>query len=370
VATGAKPPFRADHVGSLLRPPALKEARRRHAEGALDAAGLGAVEDREIARVVAKQLELGLRSVTDGELRRSWWHLDFLWGLDGIAEHQADFGTGFVGATPRTAGVRVDGKIGFSGHPMLAHYRFLHEHTRAVPKLTIPAPSALLGRPVLPPIDLRVYPAREQLHADLGAAYRAAVNAFAAAGCRYLQLDEVFIAMLCDARYRDKMVARGDDPDEQLHRYAELINTAIADVPSDMTVTLHLCRGNFKSTYMGAGGYETVDDVLFNEIDVHGYFMEYDDERSGGFEPLRLLPKGKRVALGLVTTKRGALESSDELKRRIDAAAKFTDLDQLCLAPQCGFASTEEGNVLTEDEQWAKIELIVDVARKVWGAPW
>jgi 5-methyltetrahydropteroyltriglutamate--homocysteine methyltransferase len=361
------PPFRADHVGSLLRSPVLQEARRQHAQGTLDAAGLAAVEDREIERIVRKQEDLGLRGITDGELRRSWWHLDFLWGLDGVAEHHADFGTGFVGVTPRTAGVRVDGKIGFSGHPMLAHYRFLHEHVSATAKLTIPSPSALCGRPVLPPIDARVYPRRDELYADLGAAYRAAVRAFAAAGCRYLQLDEVFIAMLCDVNYRAKMVARGDDPDELLLRYAELINTAIADIPADMTVTLHLCRGNFKSTYMGTGGYEAVEDVLFNAIDVHGYFMEYDDERSGGFEPLRLLPKGKRVALGLVTTKRGALESKDELKRRIDAAAKFTDLDQLSLTAQCGFSSTEEGNLLTEDEQWGKLELIVAVAREVWG---
>jgi 5-methyltetrahydropteroyltriglutamate--homocysteine methyltransferase len=368
MATDSTPPFRADQVGSLLRPAALKDARRRHADGTLDAAGLAAVEDREIRRVIARQQEVGLRGITDGELRRSWWHLDFLWGFDGIAEHHADFGTGFVGATPRTAGVRVDGKIGFSGHPMLAHYRFLHEHTQAMPKLTIPAPSALLGRPVLPPIDERVYGDRDELYADLGAAYRASVRAFADLGCRYLQLDEVFIAMLCDTKYRDKMVARGDDPDALLRLYARLINTAIADAPADMTVTMHLCRGNFRSTYMGAGGYEAVQDVLFNEIDVDGYFMEYDDERSGGFEPLRLLPKGKRVALGLVTTKRGALESTDELKRRIDAAAKFAPLEQLCLASQCGFASTEEGNVLTEDEQWAKLARIVEISRDVWGS--
>jgi 5-methyltetrahydropteroyltriglutamate--homocysteine methyltransferase len=367
MASSQAPPFRADHVGSLLRSPALKDARRRTAEGVLDAAGLAAVEDREIERVIRKQQELGLRGITDGELRRSWWHLDFLWGLDGIAAHDADFAIGFVGATPRTAGVCVDGRIGFSGHPMLEHYRFLHDRVRAVPKLTIPAPSALTGRPVLPPIDSRFYPQRDALFLDLGAAYRAAVRAFAAAGCRYLQLDEVFIAMLCDPKYRDKMVARGDDPDALLHRYAALINTAIADIPDDMTVTLHLCRGNFKSTYMGAGGYEAVQDVLFNEIDVHGYFMEYDDERSGGFEPLRLLPKGKRVALGLVTTKRGALESEDDLKRRIDGAAKHADLEQLSLTAQCGFSSTEEGNLLTEDEQWRKLELIVAVASDVWG---
>ena len=194
------------------------------------------------------------------------------------------------------------------------------------------------------------------------------MRAFADAGCRYLQLDEVFIAMLCDTHYREKMIARGDDPEALLQLYAQLINTAIADAPADMTITLHLCRGNFKSTHMGEGGYDAVEDVLFNEVDVDGYFMEYDDERSGGFEPLRLLPPGKRVALGLVTTKRGTLESNDALKRRIDAAAKFADLDQLCLAPQCGFASTEEGNLLTEDEQWAKLARIVEVAEKVWGA--
>jgi len=364
----SSPPFRADQVGSLLRPAALKEARRQHAAGDLDAAGLAAVEDREIERIVAKQQSLGLAAATDGELRRSWWHLDFLWGLRGIAEHHADFGTGFVGAKPRTAGVRVDGKIAFAAdHPMLAHYRFLQAHARATPKLTIPSPSALLGRPVLPPIDAHVYPDRDELYADLGAAYREAVNAFAAAGCRYLQLDEVFVAMLCDEQYRAKMVARGDDPDRLLHLYADLINTAIAEIPADMTITLHLCRGNFRSTYMGAGGYDTVEDVLFNAIHVHGYFMEYDDDRSGGFEPLRSLPTGKRVALGLVTTKRGALESADDLKRRIDAAAKHAPLEQLCLAPQCGFASTEEGNLLTEDEQWAKLERIVEVADAVWS---
>jgi 5-methyltetrahydropteroyltriglutamate--homocysteine methyltransferase len=229
--------------------------------------------------------------------------------------------------------VRIDGKIAFSAdHPVLAHYRFLHERARATPKLTIPSPSALLGRPVLPPIDARVYPERDELYADLGAAYRAAVNALVAAGCRYLQLDEVFIAMLCDPSYCAKMV-RAATIRAVAHVYAELINTAIADIPADVTVTLHLCRGNFRSTYMGAGGYDAVEDVLFNAIEVHGYFMEYDDERSGGFEPLRRLPRGKRVALGLVTTKRGALESKDEIKRRIDAAAKFAPLEQLCLAP-------------------------------------
>jgi len=367
MAKPSTPPFRADHVGSLLRPAALKEARRRHAEGALDAAGLKAAEDREIERVVSKQRELGLRGITDGELRRSWWHLDFLWGLDGIAEHQADFGTGFVGATPRTSGVRVDGKIGFSSHAMLEHYAFLHERARGVAKLTIPAPSALLGRPVLPPIDARAYPTRAELYADLGEAYRAAVRAFAAAGCRYLQLDEVFIAMLCDPKYRDQMTKRGDDPEKLGPLYADLINAAMSDIPSDMTITMHLCRGNYKSTFMGAGAYDAEAEVLFHRTNVHCYFMEYDSERAGGFEPLRLVPKGKIVVLGLVTTKTGQLESKDTIKRRIDEAAKFVSLDQLALSPQCGFASTEEGNALTDEEQWAKLRMIVEVADEVWG---
>ena len=362
-----RPPFRADHVGSLLRPRALAEARARHAAGVLDADGLRAIEDREIERIVARQEALGLRAVTDGELRRSWWHLDFLWGLTGVGRHTLEQGVAFAGAATRTEGLRVEGKIGFADHPMLEHFAFLKAHTRALPKLTIPAPSALYGRPQRPPIDAEAYPSLDELFADLGRAYRAAVNAFAAAGCRYLQLDEVFIAMLCDPAYRQKMKERGDDPQVLAHLYADLINTAVADAPADMTVTLHLCRGNYKSTFMGRGGYEAVQDVLFNRTNVHGYFMEYDDERSGGFEPLRFLPAGKAVALGLVTTKRGGLESRDALLRRIDEAARYTDLDRLCLAPQCGFASTEEGNTLTEDEQWAKLARIVEVADEVWG---
>ena len=360
------PPFRADHVGSLLRPAALSEARRRYAAGSLDGAELEAVEDREIERVIRKQEALGLRSITDGELRRSWWHLDFLWGLDGVGKHTMEQGVAFAATATRTEGVRIESKLGFSGHPMIAHFDFLKARARATPKLTIPAPSALYGRPQRPPIDAAVYPRLDELFHDLGAAYRAAVNAFAAAGCRYLQLDEVFIAMLCDPAYRAKMAERGDDPAQLAGIYADLVNTAIADAPDDMTVTLHLCRGNYRSTFMGAGGYEAVQDVLFNRIHVDGFFMEYDDERSGGFEPLRFLPAGKFVALGLVTTKRGALEDKDSLKRRIERAAQFADLEQLCLSTQCGFASTEEGNDLTEEEQWAKLARIVEIADEVW----
>jgi 5-methyltetrahydropteroyltriglutamate--homocysteine methyltransferase len=368
MAVRQTPPFRADHVGSLLRPLALKEARTQFARGAIDAAALTAVEDREIERLVARQETIGLRAVTDGELRRSWWHLDFLWGLAGVAKHTTNAGVAFAGAAPRNEGVRVDGPIEFRGHPMLAHYEFLAARTHGTPKLTIPAPSALTGRPVLPPIDAATYPEREQLYADLGAAYRAAVNAFAAAGCRYLQLDEVFIAMLCDPHYRQQMKDRGDDPEALGTIYGDLINMAISDIPSDMAVTMHLCRGNYKSTFMGSGGYDAMQEVLFDRIKVHGYFMEYDTARAGGFEPLKRLKKDRIAVLGLVTTKTGTLESKDTLKRRIEEAAKFVDLDRLCLSPQCGFASTEEGNILAEDEQWAKLKMIGEIAQEVWGA--
>jgi 5-methyltetrahydropteroyltriglutamate--homocysteine methyltransferase len=362
-----KPPFRADHVGSLLRPAALKQAREKRAKGEMTAAELKAVEDREIERAIKKQEEAGLQAVTDGEFRRSWWHLDFLWGLDGAEKNVMDSGIAFAAVTTRNEGVKVTGKLGFSNHPMIEHFKFVAAHTKRTPKITIPAPSAIYGRPLRTPIDKAVYPELGPFFADLGQAYRKAVRAFADAGCRYLQLDEVFIAMLCDPKYRAQMTERGDDPTYLGETYGELINTAMSDIPSDMTITMHLCRGNYKSTFMGAGGYDAVQEILFNKINVHGYFMEYDDERSGGFEPLRMLPKGKQVVLGIMTTKTGKLESKDELKRRIDAAAKYAPLDQLCISGQCGFASTEEGNVLTEDEQWAKIRRLVEVADEVWG---
>jgi 5-methyltetrahydropteroyltriglutamate--homocysteine methyltransferase len=250
---------------------------------------------------------------------------------------------------------------------MLEHFKFVAAHTKRTPKMTIPSPSAMVGRPVLPPIESKIYPDRDKMFADLGQAYKKVVRAFADQGCRYLQLDEVTIAMLCDENYRAKMVARGDDPEALGPLYGDLINTAMSDIPPDMTITMHLCRGNYKSTFMGSGGYEAEQEILFNRIKVHGYFMEYDSDRAGGFEPLRLVPKDRQVVLGLVTTKTGRLESKDDLKRRIDAAAKYISLDQLCLSPQCGFASTEEGNTLAEDEQWAKLRMIVEVAEEVWG---
>jgi 5-methyltetrahydropteroyltriglutamate--homocysteine methyltransferase len=362
-----KPPFRADHVGSLLRPPALKAARERHAKGEITAAALREIEDSEIERIVRKQEAAGLQSISDGEFRRSWWHLDFLWGLDGVERHVMDSGIAFAAVTTRNEGVRVTGKLGFSNHPMVEHFQFLRSHTRRTPKMTIPAPSAIYGRPLRTPIDAATYPTLDEFFADLGAAYKKAVRAFADAGCRYLQLDEVFIAMLCDPKYRQQMRDRGDDPDYLGTAYADLINAAISDIPADMTVTMHLCRGNYKSTFMGAGGYDAMQEILFDRIKVHGYFMEYDSDRAGGFEPLRRLPKDRIAVLGLVTSKSGALEPKDMIKRRLEEASRFADLDQLCLSPQCGFASTEEGNIVAEDEQWAKLAMIVDLAQEVWG---
>ena len=365
--TRAKPLFRADHVGSLLRPAALKDARVKRARGEISAAELTIIEDREIERIIRKQEEIGLQPITDGEFRRSWWHLDFLWGLDGVERYAMERGMTFAGTQTRAEGARVVGPLGFSGHPMLDHFRFIKARTSRTPKMTIPAPSALYGRVGRDAVSPTVYPILDQFFIDLGAAYRKAVRAFADAGCRYLQLDEVFIAMLCDPGYRATQQGRGDDPQKLAEIYADMINTAMSDIPADMTITMHLCRGNYRSTYMGSGAYDAVADVLFNRIKVHGYFMEYDTERAGGFEPLRLLPKDRVAVLGLVTTKSGQLESKDAIKRRIAEAAKFADINQLCLSPQCGFASTEEGNVLAEEEQWAKLRMVVDVAREVWG---
>ncbi len=362
------PPFRADHVGSLLRPAALKTAREQFAKGQITRAELTVIENREIARVIKRQEEVGLQAITDGEFRRSWWHLDFLWGLDGVEKHIMESGIKFAGVNTRSEGVQVTGKLGMAGpHPMIEHFKYVKANTKRTPKITIPAPSAIYGRPSATPINKSVYPSLDLFFHDLGQAYKRAVRGFADAGCRNLQFDEVFIAMLCDPKYREQMKARGDNPEKLPVLYGDLINTAMSDVPADMVITMHLCRGNYRSTFMGAGSYDAVQEILFNKINVHGYFMEYDDERSGGFEPLRMLPKGKQVVLGIVTTKTGKLESKDELKRRIDAAAKFTSLDQLCISGQCGFASTEEGNTLTEDEQWAKIARIVEVANEVWG---
>ena len=301
-----KPPFRADHVGSLLRPAALKKAREQRAKGEITPAQLKEIEDREIERVIKKQEDVGLQSITDGEFRRSWWHLDFLWGLDGIEKHVMDTGIPFTAVTTRNEGLKVTGKLGFSSHPMIEHFKFVAAHTKRTPKITIPFAVGGL-RAAVPRRSTKVYPKLDVFFDDLGQAYKKAVRAFADAGCRYLQLDEVFIAMLCDPKYRQSMKDRGDDPEQLGELYGDLINTAMSDIPSDMTITMHMCRGNYKSTYMGSGGYEAVQEVLFNRIKVHGFFMEYYSERAGGFEPLRMLPKDRTAVLGLVTTKSGRL---------------------------------------------------------------
>jgi 5-methyltetrahydropteroyltriglutamate--homocysteine methyltransferase len=361
------PPFRADHVGSVLRPPALKEARLKRERNEITAEALRTVEDREIERVIAKQEEIGLKLATDGEFRRTWWHFDFFRGLDGVTFYLSDHGIQFHGVQTKAHALKIDRKIGFSGHPMLDHFKFLKAHTRVVPKMTIPAPSTLHFRQGRAAISREIYPDLDAFFADVAKAYRAAIRAFYDAGCRYLQLDEVFIAMLCDPKYRQQMKDRGDDPDYLAVAYADLINAAVSDIPADMTVTMHLCRGNYKSTFMGTGGYDAMQEILFDRIKVHGYFMEYDSARAGGFEPLRFVPNDKMIVLGLVTSKSGMLEHRDDIMRRIEEAAKYVPLDQLCLSPQCGFASTEEGNILSEDEQWAKLRMIVEIADEVWG---
>jgi 5-methyltetrahydropteroyltriglutamate--homocysteine methyltransferase len=361
-----KPPFRADMVGSLLRTQPLKEARERRAKGGIDAAQLKEVEDREIRGVIRKQEEIGLDAVTDGEFRRSYWHFDFLEHLDGVTSVEADSGMNFKGGVGITKALRVTGKIGFSGHPMIEHFTFLKENTARMPKMTIPGPSMLHYRGGRKMMNVGVYPEMDAFYADLGAAYNKAVHAFYDAGCRYLQLDDISFAYLCDPDQREMLRQRGDDPEKQPEIYAGMVREALKDKPSDLTVTMHLCRGNFRSTFIASGGYEPVADLLFNAMPVDGYFMEWDTERAGGFEPLRFLPQGKTVVLGLVTSKTGTLEKKDDVKRRIDEAAKYAPLDQLALSPQCGFASTQEGNVLAEDEQWAKLRMIVETAGEVW----
>ena len=362
-----KPPFRADQVGSLLRSQPLKAARTKRATGEITPAELQAVEDAEIRKLVARQEEIGLQAVTDGEFRRSWWHYDFLAGLDGVELVSVAQGLQFKGTETKAEGLHVHGKIDFTDHPMIEHFKFLKSVAKAVPKMTIPSPTALHYRGGRAAIERSVYPEMEPFFEDLGKAYAKAVRAFGEAGCTYLQLDEVFVAYLCDDAQRQMLRDRGDDPDKLLHIYADLVNAAVSGRTLGMTISMHLCRGNFRSTWMAQGGYEPVADVLFNKMGVDAYFMEYDSDRAGGFEPLRMLPKNKLAVLGVMTSKTGALEDKELLKRRLDEAAKFADLDQLCLSPQCGFASTEEGNLLAEQEQWAKLARCVEVAKDVWG---
>jgi len=362
------PPFRADHVGSLLRPAALKEARAKRERNEISAEALRAIEDREIGGVIKKQEETGLKLATDGEFRRSWWHFDFFRGLDGVTFYETDHGIQFHGVQTKFHALKIDSKLGFSGHPMLEHFKFLKAHARVTPKMTIPAPSTLHFRQGRVAISKQIYPDLDAFFDDLAKAYRGAIRAFYDAGCRYLQLDDTAWAMVCDPSERAHSRERGDDPDTLPKRYARVTNAALEGKPADMAITMHSCRGNFRSTFIASGGYEFVAEELLGNTGLDGYFLEYDTDRAGGFEPLRYFPKGKKqLVLGLVTSKFGKLENKDAIKRRIDEATKYIALDQLCLSPQCGFASTEEGNVLSENEQWAKLRMIVELADEIWG---
>jgi len=362
-----RPPFRADHVGSLLRTAPLKEARAKRAKGEISAQVLTEIENREIEKIVRKQEEIGLKLATDGEFRRSWWHFDFYRHLDGVEMFQTAQGIHFAGVDTKAESVRIAGKLGFSGHPQLEHFKFLKAHCKVTPKMTIPAPSTLHFRQGRTSISKEIYPDLDGFFADLAATYRTAIRAFYDAGCRYLQLDDTAWSMICDPKEREHSRERGDDPDSLPARYARLTNAALEGKPADMAITMHSCRGNFRSTFIASGGYEFVAAPLFGEVNIDGYFLEFDTDRAGGFEPLRHLKGNKQVVLGLVTSKSGRLEPKDDIKRRIDEATKFVPLEQLCLSPQCGFASTEEGNVLAEDEQWAKLRMIVELVEDIWG---
>jgi 5-methyltetrahydropteroyltriglutamate--homocysteine methyltransferase len=363
-----KPPFRADHVGSLLRTAPLRDARAKHAKRKIDDAALAAVEDREIEKIVKKQEDIGLKLATDGEFRRSWWHFDFYKGLDGVEMFDTGKGIVFAGVETKAEAIRIAGRLGFSGHRHLEHFKFLKAHTNVTPKMTVPAPSTMHFRQGRQNISRQAYPDLDAFFDDLAETYQKAIRAFYDAGCRYLQLDDTAWSMMCDPKEREHSRERGDDPDSLPAIYAAVTNKALEGKPADMTVTMHSCRGNFRSTFIASGAYDFVAEQLLGNVNIDGYFLEYDTDRSGGFEPLRFVPKGNKcVVLGLVTSKSGTLEKKDDIKRRIDEATKYVALDQLCLSPQCGFASTEEGNVLAEEEQWAKLRMIVELAEDVWG---
>jgi 5-methyltetrahydropteroyltriglutamate--homocysteine methyltransferase len=366
------PPFRADHVGSLLRPPRLLAARERFAAGDLDAGALREVEDEAIREVVRMQEDVGLRSATDGEFRRTSWHMDFIYALDGIGKTDETLMVHFRNEQGEldfsSAALRVHDRVTLGETIFGDAFAYLRDAvTTATPKLTIPSPNMVHYRGGRAAIDSSVYPELDGFWADLTSAYAEEVRRLGELGCTYLQLDDTSLAYLNDPRQRAMVAEQGGDAEHQHEQYIRTLNAALAGRPEGMAVTTHMCRGNFRSSWAAEGGYDFVAEALFTELDVDGFFLEYDDERSGGFEPLRFVPPGKQVVLGLVTTKRGALEDKDTLKRRIDEAAKYVPLEQLCLSPQCGFSSTVEGNTLTAEEQSAKLRLVVETAEDVWG---
>lgn len=359
-----KPPFRYDIVGSFLRPDDLKDARLQYEQGEITADQLAVIEYEEIAQLVEKQKALGLQVITDGEFHRSWWHLDFFLGIQGTQKIYLNQGTGGQDSKTRTESFQIVDKISFANHPMLAHFHELQQLSGdRIAKMTIPSPA--LFHFVEHYNGNEVYSDQEELFTDIIAVYQQAIQAFYDAGCRYLQLDDTTWGTLCSGRHRVHLRSRGLDPDQLAEDYVRLINESIAHRPEDMTIALHVCRGNLRSTWFAAGGYEPIAETLFAHAQVDAFFLEYDNERSGGFEPLRFV-KDQFVVLGLVTTKHGGLESKEMLKARIAEAAQVVDLNQLCLSTQCGFASTEEGNMLTEEEQWDKIRLVIETANEVW----
>ena len=375
IASGRRttPPFRADHVGSLLRPRRLLEAREDLAKGTITAAQLRTIEDEEITKLVQMQRDVGLQSATDGELRRGSWHMDFIYQLGGIERVQGDIEVRFRNADGtvdfKPAAIAVNGPVRLDHTIFVEDFQFLKGLVGdgVTPKLTIPSPNMVHYRSGRAALDPEVYPDIEPFWSDLQTAYAEQIAAIAALGCRYLQLDDTSLAYLNDPSQREYLTARGEDTPHLLDTYVRNINRALAGRPENLTITTHLCRGNFRSSWAAEGSYEYVAETLFGQLDVDGFFLEYDDERSGGFEPLRFVPPGKMVVLGLVTTKRPELEDPDELRRRIEEAARYVPMEQLCLSPQCGFSSTLEGNALTHDEQKAKLQLVVETAAEVWG---
>ncbi len=361
------PPFRADHVGSILRTAPLKKAREQKAKGEISADQLKAVEDAEILKIIKKQEEVGLKAITDGEFRRSWWHYDFLSMLDGVELREVQSGIKFTGVTTKAEAPYVHGLLGSKHHPHIEHFKFVKANTSQTPKMSIPSPSMLHYRGGSSMINKDVYPKLDDLWPALGKAYQQAIKGFYDAGCRYLQIDDCAMAYFCDPKQVQMLRDRGDNPEELEKAYAYMLNVALENRPRDMRITMHVCRGNFRSTFVAAGGYEHIADLMFNKIDLDGYFLEWDNERSGDLSPLRHLPKDKMVVVGLVTSKTGELETKDSIKRRIEEATKYADLNQLCLSPQCGFSSTEEGNTLTEDQQWDKLRFVVETAQEIWG---
>jgi 5-methyltetrahydropteroyltriglutamate--homocysteine methyltransferase len=367
-----RPPFRADHVGSFLRPLALLQARERHKAGQITSGQLREVENEAIREIVRFQEDAGLRGITDGEFRRTYFHIDFLEQLEGVEAkggltvhfHRKDGGD--LEYAPPV--LQVTGCVCHKNPIQLRDFQFLKSITKQTAKVTIPSPTMLHFRGGREAISKEAYPDLERFYADVAAAYQAELKSLADAGCTYVQMDDTNLAYLCDPKMREGARARGDDPDELPRRYARLINAAIANRPKGMTICTHLCRGNFRSSWAAEGGYEPVAEVLFNELKMDGYFLEYDDARAGDFRPLRFVPNDRIVVLGLVTTKVGTLETKDEIKRRLDEASKYVSLDQVCLSPQCGFSSTVHGNDIARESQTAKIKLVVDVAREVWGA--